>query len=147
MPDAVERKKPRRNLRSAKAAGAGHERATAEYLAAFLDSDVIEVRKGNGINDRGDINGVKTIRGGRVVIECKNYTSDRIQITKWLDEAETERGNDDAQIGAVVIKRPGTSDPAKSVVFMTLETFSALLLGGPDDEPVIVPDPMTKEKR
>jgi len=125
-------KKPRRNLKSAKAAGASHERQTAAFLAESLADDRIEVRRGNGINDRGDITGVKAIRGGRVVIECKNYTSDRIQIAKWLDEAETERGNDGSALGVVAVKRRGDGDPANTLVCMTLETFARLLEGGVD---------------
>lgn len=124
--------KPRRNLKSAKAAGAAHERAVAAYLAHELGDDRIEVRRGNGINDRGDVTGVKTIRGGRVVIEAKNYSSDRIQISKWLAEAETERGNDDAALGVVAVKMRGDGNSGNALICMTLETFARLLEGGGD---------------
>lgn len=124
--------KPRRNRRSAKAAGAAFERQVADYLATRLDDDRIEPRRSNGVNDRGDITGVKTLQGGRIVIEAKNYSSDRIQIRKWLDEAEVERGNDDALIGVIAVKVRGTAKPEDQLVCMTLETFARLLEGGVD---------------
>ncbi len=122
--------KPRRNRRSAKAAGSWMERITAEFLAFRLADDRIERRTKNGANDRGDITGVKTIRGGRVVIEAKNVA--RLDLPGWLREAEVERGNDDALIGVVVHKRRGSANPADQFVTMDLETFARLLDGGVD---------------
>jgi len=126
LPPAV--KKPRRNLRSAKAAGSGFEKVIAEFLAFRLADDRIERRTKNGTKDRGDITGVKTIRGGRVVIECKNVSRDNLP--KWIAEAEVERGNDDALIGVVAHKKHGSGNPADQYVTMTLETFAILLEGG-----------------
>lgn len=120
--------KPRRNRKSAKAAGTWMERITAEFLAFRLADDRIERRSKNGAQDRGDITGVKTIRGGRVVIECKNTT--RLDLPGWLREAEVERGNDDAVIGVVAHKRHGSANPADQYVSMDLETFARLLEGG-----------------
>ena len=120
-------KKRKRNLKSAKAAGSSMERTVAEFLAFRLADDRIEVRKTNGSNDRGDITGVKTLQGGRVVIECKNVTA--MALPQWLREAEIERGNDDALIGVVAHKRHRTGNPADQYVTMTLDTF-ALLVGG-----------------
>lgn len=134
--------KPRRNRKSAKAAGAWMERITAEFLAFRLADDRIEIRKTNGSKDRGDITGVKTIRGGRVVIECKNVAT--LSLPAWLREAEVERGNDDAVIGVVAHKKNGSANPADQYVTMTLETFALLLMGGPDEPRAIVPDPMTE---
>lgn len=122
--------KPRRNHRSAKAAGTWMERITAEFLSLRLADDRIERRTKSGAKDRGDITGVKTIRGGRVVIECKNTT--RLDLPGWMREAEVERGNDDAIIGVVVHKKVGSANPADQYVTMTLETFARLLEGGVD---------------
>ncbi|HEU5223468.1 MAG TPA: hypothetical protein VFU07_07280 [Candidatus Lumbricidophila sp.] len=122
--------KPRRSHKAAKAAGTWMERVTAEFLAFRLADDRIERRARNGANDRGDITGVKTIRGGRVVIECKNTA--RLDLQKWLREAEVERGNDDAVIGVVAHKRHGSANPADQYVTMTLATFATLLDGGGD---------------
>jgi hypothetical protein len=121
---------PRRNHRSAKKAGAEFEKVVAIYLAARLDDDRIERRTKNGSKDRGDITGVKTIRGGRVVIECKNTA--RTDLPGWLREVEEERGNDDAVVGVVVHKKIGTTAPGAQYVTMDLETFARLLEGGVD---------------
>ena len=130
-----------RNRASAKKAGSSLERLVADYLAAELD-DRIDRRVKTGSKDRGDIGGVRTIRGGRVVIEVKNVSRDNLPL--WIREAEIERGNDDAAIGVVAHKRIGSAKAADQYVSMTLETFVRLLEGGPDERPVVVLDPMTR---
>lgn len=126
-------KKPRRTRKSAKNAGTSMETLVARFLAAWFRDDRIERRAKSGRNDRGDIAGVRTIRGGRVVIEAKSYSSDRIEISKWLGEAEIERLNDDAAIGVVAVKVRGKAQPEDQLICMTLETFARLLEGGPDE--------------
>ena len=130
-----------RNRASAKKAGSGFERLVADYLKAELD-DRIDRRVKTGSKDRGDIGGVRTIRGGRVVIEVKNVSRDNLPL--WIREAEIERGNDDAAIGVVAHKRIGSAKAADQYVSMDLATFVLLLQGGPDSRPVIVLDPMTR---
>ncbi len=129
-----------RNRSTAKIAGSSFERLVADYLAVELNDRHIDRRVKSGNKDRGDIAGVKTIRGGRVVIECKNTSRDNLPL--WIREAEIERGNDDAAIGVVAHKRHGSAKPEDQYVSMTLATFALLLEGGPDDRPVIVLDPM-----
>lgn len=126
--DTREVTKPRRNLRSAKKAGSSFESMIAEFLSFRLADDRVERRSRNGSKDRGDISGVKTLQGGRVVIEAKNVRT--MALPAWLREAETERGNDDALIGVVAHKRHGSGNPADQYVTMTLETFATLLEGG-----------------
>lgn len=125
-----------RNRASAKKAGSSFERLVADYLAKRLNDDRIDRRVKHGANDRGDIAGVRTIRGARCVLEVKDYGG-RFEVSPWLREAEVERGNDDAAIGVVVAKRRGLTAPAEQVVFMTLATFADLLEGGPDRREVI----------
>ena len=132
-----------RNRASAKKAGSSFERLVADYLAFELNDDRIDRRVKTGSKDRGDVGGVRTIRGGRVVIEVKNVSRDNLPL--WIREAEIERGNDDAVIGVVAHKRFGSAQPAEQYVSMTLETFVLLLEGGPDLRPVVCIDPMTKE--
>lgn len=122
--------KPRRNRASAKKAGSSFERAQADWLAARLNDDRIDRRVKRGTQDRGDIAGVRTIRGGRVVIECKNAA--RVDLSGWLREAEAERVNDDALIGVIMHKKRGTTNPAEQFVTMTAETFAILVEGGVD---------------
>ncbi|MCA1191676.1 hypothetical protein [Saccharopolyspora sp. 6V] len=119
----------KRTRRSAKSAGARFERAVADYLAEYYD-DRVDRRPKSGAKDRGDIGGVRlspALRGGRVVIECKDTA--RADLAGWAAEAETERGNDDAVAGVVVHKRRGVGDPGQQWVTCTLANFVALLTG------------------
>ena len=119
-----------RTRRSAKQAGASFERLMADYFAWALSDDRIDRRVKTGAKDRGDIAGLR-MRGKRIVVECKDYGG-RHRLPEWLDEAETERGNDDAEFGIVAWKRLGVRDPAKQYVTMTAETFMAMVAGGRD---------------
>lgn len=123
---------PTRTRRTARQAGALMETKTAEYLNWALDTDIIERRRPNGVKDRGDLSGVR-YQGHRVVVECKNTT--RMNVSKHLAEAETERGNDDALIGVVVQKRPGIGiatreGQGRQLVMMTLGTLALILNDG-----------------
>jgi len=121
-----------RSRATAKAAGSSFETLVASGLADMLDDDRIERRTKNGRLDRGDITGVKTIRGGRVVLEVKDYGG-QIHATEWLREAAVETANDDAAISAVVIKKRGTRVPGEQMVLMSLADFACLLQGGPEN--------------
>lgn len=116
-----------RNRRSAKSAGTWFESLVAGYLAEQLDDDRIERRSKNGAKDRGDIASVRHM-GQRVVFQCKEYGG-RFHVGTWLNDAEVQRGNDDAGVGIVVAKRRGTRDPGEQVVFMTLADLASLLTG------------------
>lgn len=115
-----------RSMASAKAAGARFERLIADYLAEHVD-DRVDRRVKTGGKDKGDIAGLRHM-GGRIVLELKDYGG-RYLLGPWLREADIERGNDDAMVGAVVIKRRGTTDPGDQVVAMTLRDFIALMTG------------------
>lgn len=115
-----------RNRASAKAAGSSFERLVADYLAQHID-DRIDRRVKTGAKDRGDIGGLRHM-GGRVVIEAKDYGG-RLLPGPWINEAEIERGNDDATSALVVAKRRGTRDPGDQYVLMTLRDLVALLTG------------------
>ena len=116
-----------RNRASARAAGTAFETKIARYLSAILGDDRIERRVKFGRNDRGDIAGVR-VHGQRVVVECKDHGGS-VEVGAWLREADVERGNDDALIGAVVAKRRGTADPAEQLVMMTVADLVALIIG------------------
>ncbi|MGH3499833.1 MAG: hypothetical protein ACRDQA_02850 [Nocardioidaceae bacterium] len=115
-----------RNRASAKSAGARFETLVADHLAKHID-DRIERRKSNGINDRGDIGGLRHM-GGRIVVEVKDYGG-RLLPGPWTDEADIERGNDDAVAGIVVAKRRGETDPDDQFVLMTVADLIGLLTG------------------
>lgn len=119
----------RRNRASAKAAGTRFERLIADYLATHID-DRIDRRVRNGAKDRGDIAGLRlspALRGGRVVIECKDVVA--LALGTWLGEVERERGNDDAVAGLVVHKRRNTAHPGRQMVTCTLDDLIALITG------------------
>ena len=117
-----------RTRASAKKAGSSFERQVADYLALTVD-DRIDRRVKSGNQDRGDIGGVR-IHGLRVVLECKNTA--KTSLGTWANEAETERGNDDALAGVIVHKRHGKGQPADQWVTLTLADFAALLTGNRD---------------
>lgn len=118
-----------RSRASAKKAGAGFERLIADHLAAIID-DRIDRRVKNGAKDRGDIGGLRHM-GGRIVIEAKDYGG-RLLPGPWINEAETERGNDDALAGLVIAKRRGTTRPGDQFVLMTVDELVSLLTGNRD---------------
>jgi len=120
-----------RNRASAKKAGTEFETLVTRFLAMWLRDDRIERRAKNGRNDRGDVAGVRTARGARVVIECKNVST--MSLKTWMNEAEIEAGNDDSLYPIVAHKAHGEGRAEKQWVTMRLETFARLLEGGPDE--------------
>ena len=79
-----------------------------------------ERRALHGNNDRGDITGIIG-----VCLELKNQA--RHSWAEWLDEAETEKANDRAAVGAVWAHRRGKASPAHGYVVMTGAQFVQLL--------------------
>ncbi|WGH20090.1 holliday junction resolvase [Gordonia phage Tarzan] len=113
-----------RNRKSAKAAGARFERLIADTLATHID-DRIDRRAKTGAKDKGDIGGLRTPAGSRVVIECKDTS--RIALAGWAAEAEAERVNDGAVAGLVIHKRTGKGAGLEQWVTMTVADLVALL--------------------
>jgi hypothetical protein len=122
-----------RNRASAKKAGTEFETLIVRFLSLWLRDDRIERRAKNGRNDRGDVAGVRTSRGARVVIEAKNVTTG-LNLKTWMNEAEIEAGNDDSLYPVVIHKAHGEGRPEMQWVTMRLETFARLLEGGPEDQ-------------
>lgn len=119
-----------RSRATAKKAGTEMESAIVTRLkAAFPENDGIERRPKGGAKDRGDISGIRTALGERLVIEAKNVATMNLQ--GWLREAEVERGNDDAAAGVVVHKRRGVglANMDEQYVTMTFADF-IVLIGG-----------------
>ncbi|QCG77804.1 holliday junction resolvase [Gordonia phage Reyja] len=113
-----------RNRKSAKAAGARFERLIADTLAAHID-ERIDRRAKTGAKDKGDIGGLRTPAGSRVVVECKDTS--RTSLGEWAGEAEVERVNDNAVAGVIVHKRVGRSAGLEQWVTMTVADLIALL--------------------
>ena len=118
-----------RNRTTARKAGSTFERLIADTLAEHVD-DRIDRRVKHGSKDRGDIGGVRltpALRGGRVVLECKDVAI--LQLGAWANEAELERRHDDAAVGVVVHKRRGHAAGLDQWVTLTVRDLVALLTG------------------
>lgn len=114
-----------RSRASAKAAGTRFESSIAAYLRTHVD-DRIERRAKTGGKDRGDLSGLRVF-GWRVVVECKDVA--RTALSEWVNEADTERGNDDAIAGLVIHKRRGSTDPGDQYVTCSVRDLVALITG------------------
>lgn len=112
------------------AKGARFEQLCAEYIQSRTGDEIIRKRLG-GAYDKGDLHGVRVL-GKRVTVECKDCQ--KMQLSKWLDEAETERCNDDGEYGVVIHHRKGRGkkNMGDTYVTMTLDTFLAMSVGGRD---------------
>jgi hypothetical protein len=120
-----------RSRSSAKQAGARFERLIADALALHVD-DRIDRRVKTGNKDRGDIGGLRfpdvfNQRTHRVVVECKDVA--RLNLSGWVNEADIERGHDDALVGLVIHKRRGHGDPLDQYVTMTVRDLVAFITG------------------
>ena len=109
--------------------GALFEALAVEYMARRLGDDRIERRVMGGTNDRGDISGLR-IRGKRLVVECKNHR--RMELAEWVDEAEVERLNGDAECKCVLHQRKGCGEKSfgGNYVTMELDDLLAIIAGG-----------------
>ncbi|WP_286135872.1 hypothetical protein [Arthrobacter sp. UCD-GKA] len=101
------------------------------YLQARLD-DRIERRAKSGAKDRGDLSGWRH-QGMRVVAELKNVA--KLNLAGWITEAETERMNDDAQIGLVIHKRVGKGPAQMGETYVTLTLDNLLVIMGAGKTP------------
>ena len=102
-----------------KAKGTAAESAIVAYLKD-CGWPHVERRTLNGSADRGDIAGIPG-----VVIESKNVKT--ITLGTFVDEANKERDNAGADVGAAWVKRRGKGSPADWYVVMDGETFAGLL--------------------
>ena len=115
-------------MSKSKQKGSAFEKQVADYLVRVLGDSRIERRVTCGAKDRGDIAGVM-LRGRRCVIECKNRRDTRL--AEWVDEAEAERANDDAEFAFVVHKRRGCGEASMGDTYVTctLENLAAVIAG------------------
>lgn len=120
-----------RTRTSAKQAGTRFERIIVDCLAWVLKDDRIDRRVKTGSKDKGDVFGLRSWAGERIVVECKDVK--RLDLGGWVNEAEAEAGNDDAPIAVVAHKRRGHGDPLDQYVTMTVRSF--LKLGWDADVP------------
>ena len=116
-----------RNRASAKQAGSRFERTTADYLRDNL-SEFIDRKVRTGAKDTGDIANVRTAKGRKVTVECKDYGG-QLKLPEWIRESELERHNDGADVSVVIAKRRGTAKPGEQWVILTVDGLMELLRG------------------
>ena len=102
-----------------KAKGTAAESAVVSYLKRRA-WPFAERRALNGNLDRGDIAGI-----AGVVLEVKSCRS--IDLAGWMAEAQVEKTNDGATIGAVVAKKRGTTDPGEWYAVLPFRELCDLL--------------------
>ena len=102
-----------------KAKGTAWETAVVTWLRAN-GFPYAERRTLAGANDKGDVSGVPG-----VVLECK--ATKTITLSTFVDELLVEMANAQADIGAVVIKRRGTTDVGRAYAVMPMDVFVRLI--------------------
>jgi hypothetical protein len=108
--------------------GTAFETQVVRYLRVMLPWMDIDRAPLKGAKDEGDVKGL-TIRGLKCVVECKNHR--RMELSEWMDEAEEEMSNADAEFAFVAIKRKGYGDTkiGGTYVLTTLENLAAIAAG------------------
>lgn len=99
------------------------------YLRGILgESHDIRRVAPSGSRDEGDIHGLDS-RGRTMIAEVKNCR--RYEPKEWLRQAEAERANAGADIGAVIfhVNGIGLDDMGSQGVLITLGTFCKLIGG------------------
>ena len=108
-----------------KSLGTGHETAIKMWLREhgwpFADRKVLA-----GANDEGDLRLSERIP---FVIEAKTAksTTDRASLGTFVKELEAEVKNANAEAGAVVFKKKGTTDVGEYYAIMPVHMLNALL--------------------
>lgn len=101
------------------AKGANFERAVTRYLRDQLGEPVVHRLRGEGIHDRGDLQ-----IGDAWTLELKCYPTDpQRAIRVGLTDLTAEQARAGCPYGAVIVKRPGTTDPGDSLVVCTLRDW------------------------
>ena len=103
-----------------RAKGTAAETAVVNYLKANGFPHA-ERRALHGTADKGDITGC-----GPVVFEVKNHK--QMDLAGWVKELEAEMVNAGVDVGAVVSKKRGTTDPGEFYAIMPFRIFVGLLI-------------------
>lgn len=106
-------------MSASKRKGTAAESQVVYYLQSFGYKHA-ERRALQGALDRGDIAGIPGL-----VIEVKDHA--RMDLAAWIDEAEVEKANDQAEVGVVWHKRRGRGSPGDWYVSMTGRQFIEFL--------------------
>lgn len=102
-----------------RAKGTAAETAVVRYLQDH-GFPCAERRALHGVNDKGDVTGI-----GPIVLEVKNHKT--MDLAGWIRELEAEMANADTDLGSVVIKKRGTTDPGNWYALLPFGIFVELL--------------------
>ena len=102
-----------------KAKGSGAERDTVKWLKDN-GYQYADRRLAGATLDKGDISGIPG-----VTIEVKNH--DKMALSGWIKELETEMANDGAWTGVVLHKKRGKSNPGEWYASMPGQVWLDLL--------------------
>ena len=103
-----------------RAKGTAAETAVVKYLKEHGFPHA-ERRALHGTADKGDITGC-----GPVVFEVKNHKT--LDLAGWLKELEAEMVNAKVDVGAVVAKKRGTTDPGEWYAVLPFRVLVGLLI-------------------
>ena len=111
-----------------KSKGTAAETAVTRYLLENGIQARREVLHGN--KDHGDVH-IRAAAGRLIVLEVKAYKTHAslAQIAGWLDDADIEGINAEADASALVVKRPGSAKPANWMTYMRHDEFAWLAYG------------------
>ena len=101
---------------AAKAKGSAFERLVCDYLAEVVACERIPA---GATLDRGDL------WTPPASIQCKNRQT--LSLGAWLDETLAQQANAKRPYHWLVVKRKGSTDPARQFAICTLEQARALL--------------------
>lgn len=99
--------------------GAGAERDVVNWLTANGFPHA-ERRLSGAPDDRGDITGIPGL-----VLEVKNHA--RLELAAWTDQLTDELDNANTDIGALIVKRRGRTNPADWYAVMPAHILARLL--------------------
>jgi hypothetical protein len=103
--------------------GSAYERSIVNYLRDHgYNAD--RTRAG-WTDDRGDVHGITDSEGRPFTFECKNHRRDNL--SGWIMELKREVANAGGNVGVVVHKKVGTTDPGEQFASLPLSMLVQLL--------------------
>ena len=98
--------------------GSAYERSIVDYLR--LCGFRVDRTRAGWSDDRGDIHGIAGF-----TFECKNHKT--MALSGWLAELAIECANGNTELGAVIHKKRGVTDPSQQYATLPLEMLVKLL--------------------
>ena len=103
--------------------GSAYERSIVNYLR---DNGYNADRTRAGwTDDRGDVHGITDSEGRPFTFECKNHRRDNL--SGWIMELKREVANAGGNVGVVVHKKNGTTEPGEQFASLPLSMLVQLL--------------------